>query len=133
MFAMAVIVTYAPQDNDVQQTHDTGFVPLRCIPGRNNLHCSNRPMRRDRVVRWSHRCVTNHVTWRTIILCRLQQKTTSQCWMPVPQMHPLDTQYYLIAKSHYWFATSQHCCDKTIDHQMALYREWCFPNCTKSW
>jgi len=27
--------------------------------------------------------------------------------------------------------TSQHCCDKTMDDKMALYRECCFPNCTK--
>jgi len=29
--------------------------------------------------------------------------------------------------------TSQHCCDKTMDDKMALHRECCFPNCTKSW
>jgi len=29
--------------------------------------------------------------------------------------------------------TSQHCCDKTMDGKMALYRECCFTNCTKSW
>jgi len=29
--------------------------------------------------------------------------------------------------------TSQHFCDKTMDGKMALYRECCFPNCTKSW
>jgi len=28
--------------------------------------------------------------------------------------------------------TPQHCCDKTIDGKMALYREGCFPNCAKS-
>jgi len=28
--------------------------------------------------------------------------------------------------------TSQHYCDKTMDHEMALYRECCFPNCSKS-
>jgi len=27
--------------------------------------------------------------------------------------------------------TSQHCCHKTIDDTMALYRECCFPNSTK--
>ena len=25
--------------------------------------------------------------------------------------------------------TSQHCCDKTMDGKMALYRECCFPDC----
>jgi len=29
--------------------------------------------------------------------------------------------------------TSQHCCDKTTDDKSALYRECCFPHCTKSW
>ena len=29
--------------------------------------------------------------------------------------------------------TSQHCCDKTMDDKMALYLEFCFPNCKKSW
>jgi len=29
--------------------------------------------------------------------------------------------------------TSQHWCHKTIDGKIALYREWCFPNCKKSW
>jgi len=29
--------------------------------------------------------------------------------------------------------TSQHCCDKTMDVKLALYRECCFLNCTKSW
>jgi len=29
--------------------------------------------------------------------------------------------------------TSQHCCDKTMDGKMALYRECYFPNCSKSW
>jgi len=28
--------------------------------------------------------------------------------------------------------TSRHCCDKTMDGKMALYRECCFPNCSKS-
>jgi len=28
---------------------------------------------------------------------------------------------------------SQHCCDKTMDGKMALYRECCFPNCKISW
>jgi len=27
--------------------------------------------------------------------------------------------------------TSQHCCDKTVDGKMALYRECCFLNCSK--
>jgi len=39
---------------------------------------------------------------------------------------------------HYWKRdevayTSQHCYDKTLDGKTALYRECCFPNCTKSW
>jgi len=41
---------------------------------------------------------------------------------------------------HYGFSsvrwmkyTSQHCCDETMDGNMALYRDCCFPNCTKSW
>ena len=38
--------------------------------------------------------------------------------------------HYCIREMKY---TSQHCCDKTMDGQMALYRECCFPNCTKSW
>jgi len=29
--------------------------------------------------------------------------------------------------------TSQHCCGKTTEHKTVLYRECCFPNCTKSW
>jgi len=29
--------------------------------------------------------------------------------------------------------TLQHCCDKVMDGKMALYRECCFPDCTKSW
>jgi len=29
--------------------------------------------------------------------------------------------------------TSQNSFDKTVDGKMALYRECCFPNCTKSW
>jgi len=28
---------------------------------------------------------------------------------------------------------SQNCCDKTVDDKMTLYREFCFPNCTKVW
>jgi len=28
--------------------------------------------------------------------------------------------------------TSQHCCDKTMGGKLALNRECCFPNCTKS-
>jgi len=28
--------------------------------------------------------------------------------------------------------TSQHCCDKTMDDKMSLYRDWCFPNFTNS-
>jgi len=28
--------------------------------------------------------------------------------------------------------TSQHCRDKAIHNTIALYRECCFPNCTKS-
>jgi len=45
-----------------------------------------------------------------------------------------------VVKSHKGFSTatemvytSQHCCDKTMDGQMAFYRECCFPNCTKLW
>jgi len=41
-----------------------------------------------------------------------------------------------IVKSHNGFAavremknTSQHCCDKTMDGKMALYRECCFQDC----
>jgi len=41
---------------------------------------------------------------------------------------------YLANKSHYGFNTvrqmkysSQHCCDKTMNGQIALYRECCFP------
>jgi len=44
------------------------------------------------------------------------------------------------SKSRYRFTivkemkyTSQHCCDKTTDSSMALYREWFFPIGTKSW
>jgi len=29
--------------------------------------------------------------------------------------------------------TSQNCCHKTIDDEMTLYRECCFPNYTKLW
>jgi len=29
--------------------------------------------------------------------------------------------------------TLQNGCDKIVDGKMALYREFCFPNCTKSW
>jgi len=29
--------------------------------------------------------------------------------------------------------TSQHCCHKTMDVRMGLYRECCFPNCKKLW
>jgi len=46
----------------------------------------------------------------------------------------------MAVKSQYGFTTvremkysSQHCCDKTVDCTMALYRECCHPNCTKSW
>jgi len=49
-------------------------------------------------------------------------------------------QKYLVVKSHNGFPTvremkqaSQHCCDQTKDDKMALYRECCFPNFTKSW
>ena len=49
-------------------------------------------------------------------------------------------QYYLVVKSHNSFVTvrgmkytSQHCCDKTVGDKLSLYREWCFPNFTKSW
>jgi len=45
-------------------------------------------------------------------------------------------QYNLVVKSHYGFSTaremkytSQHCCDKTMDGKMALYRKCCFPIC----
>jgi len=30
-------------------------------------------------------------------------------------------------------STSQYCCDKTLDGKIALHRECCFSNCTKSW
>jgi len=47
---------------------------------------------------------------------------------------------YLVVSPHYGFNTlrdmkytSQHCCDKTMDGKMTLYRECCFPNCTKLW
>ena len=49
-------------------------------------------------------------------------------------------QKYLAFESHYGFTTvrkmkytSQHCCEKTIDDRMGLYRECCFPNCKKLW
>jgi len=49
-------------------------------------------------------------------------------------------QQNLVVKYHYEFTTarevdytSQPCCEKTMDGKMALYRECCFPNCTKSW
>jgi len=29
--------------------------------------------------------------------------------------------------------TSQDFCDKSMDDKMALYCEFCFPNCTQSW
>jgi len=29
--------------------------------------------------------------------------------------------------------TSQHCCDRTMDDKIALYRECCFPNYRKLW
>jgi len=48
-------------------------------------------------------------------------------------------QKYLAVKSHYEFITArdmkhslQHCFDKTMVVKMALHRECCFPNCTKS-
>jgi len=44
------------------------------------------------------------------------------------------------SQSYYGFTTvrqmkytSQHRCDITMDGQIALYRECCFPNCKKSW
>jgi len=47
---------------------------------------------------------------------------------------------YLLGKFHYGFTTvremkhtSQQCCEKIMDGKMALYRECCFMNCTKSW
>jgi len=49
-------------------------------------------------------------------------------------------QLYLVVNSNNSFATvremkftSRCCCDKTTDDKMALYRECCFPNCTKLW
>ena len=49
-------------------------------------------------------------------------------------------QKYLVVNSHNDFPTvremkhtSQQCCDQTMDDKMALCRECCFPNCTKSW
>ena len=43
-------------------------------------------------------------------------------------------------KTHNGFATvremkytSHHCCDKTMDNKMTLYRKCCFSNCKKSW
>jgi len=46
----------------------------------------------------------------------------------------------LAVKSYYAFTavkemkhTSSRCCDKTVGGKMALHREWCFPNCAKSW
>jgi len=49
-------------------------------------------------------------------------------------------QWYLVVKSHCGFSTvrgiwyaSQPCCDKTMEGKTALYRECCFPNCTKFW
>jgi len=46
---------------------------------------------------------------------------------------------YVVVKSHYGFATareikstSQHCCNKTMDNRMALYRDQCdISNMTK--
>ena len=38
--------------------------------------------------------------------------------------------HYCIREMKY---TSQDCCDKTMDGQIALYHECCFPNCRKSW
>ena len=47
---------------------------------------------------------------------------------------------YFEIKSHKSFATiremkyaSQNCCDNTIDKEMTLCHECCFPSCTKSW
>ena len=42
---------------------------------------------------------------------------------------------HLAVKFRYGFTTIREmkCCDKTMDGKMALYRECCFPNCTKSW
>ena len=49
-------------------------------------------------------------------------------------------QKYLAVKSHNHFPTvremkhtSQKCCDQRMDDKIALYRECCFPICTKSW
>jgi len=46
-----------------------------------------------------------------------------------------DLSNYLAVKSHCGFSTvkemtytSQHSCDKTMDGQIALYREFCLPN-----
>ena len=48
-------------------------------------------------------------------------------------------QWYLAINSRYGFTavremqyTSQHSCDKIMNGKMALYRECCFPNCSKS-
>ena len=30
-------------------------------------------------------------------------------------------------------STSQHSYDKIMDNNMALFHEWCFPKCTRSW
>ena len=57
---------------------------------------------------------------------------------PASKVRGRGFQYYLEVKSHNSFTTvremkhvSQHCCDKTMDDKMVLYRECCFPNCTK--
>jgi len=81
----------------------------------------------------------------------LEEKSRKRCWTadaariadagsdPASKVREGGRFQYLVVKSHYGFTTvtemkytSQHCCDK-IDGKMVLNREFCFPNCTKSW
>jgi len=67
------------------------------------------------IIRSSDSCTTNFYTWKQ------------------GRIQPVCLGEYGVTTVREMKYTSQHCCDKTMYGKMGLYRECCFPNCTKSW
>ena len=87
-----------------------------------------------------HACITNVTSiialkpWKKLYMCYHQGRTAAS------KVGGGRFQKYLVVKRRFGVYivremkhTSQHCYDKIMDGKMALYRECCFPNCTKSW
>jgi len=106
---------------------------------------------RVKFLRWSKSNLKTEIEWQTkhwtiaadlLILVSLLIKD-DRVWEasdPASKVRAGRVQKYLVVNSHNDLPTvremkhtSQQCCDQTMDDKMALYRECCFPNCTKSW